>query len=120
MQTTGSAYALAVSADKKNIRNDGKELVFVTIKVVDKKGLLVPVASNRISCTLKGDGEIVATDNGDPTCLIPFSSTERPAFGGLMLAIIKPKKGGNGNLKLRVSSLGLIGSEIEIKLLENN
>lgn len=119
VQTSGSAYALAVSADKKNIRNDGKDLVFVTIKVIDKKGLLVPVANNRISCTLEGDGEIVATDNGDPTCLIPFPSTERPAFGGLMLVIIKSKKGSTGNLKLRVNSLGLIGSEMEIKLLKN-
>jgi len=43
-------------------------------------------------------GKIIATDNGDPTSLIPFSSTEREAFNGLMLVIVKAHKGAKGKL----------------------
>lgn len=117
VKTTGNAYELTLSSDKKCIKNNGEDLVFITVKIVDKEGLLVPVAANQIICTLEGDGEIVATDNGDPTSLIPFSSLERPAFGGLMLVVVKSKKGASGNLKLKVSSLGLIGGEISISII---
>jgi len=63
--------------------------------------------NKKFSCRLVGDGEIVAIDNGDATCLIPFSETFRPAFNGLMLAIIKTKPHPVGKLKLIAESQGL-------------
>ena len=52
----------------------------VTVRVVDKNGLAAPRAKDRIKFTIEGPGEIVSTDNGDPTNLVPFPSHEREAF----------------------------------------
>ena len=53
----------------------------------------------------------MATDNGDATCHVPFSKTIRPAFNGLMLAIIKTKPHATGKLKLIAESPGLENGE---------
>ena len=45
---------------------------------------MVPRTNNLIEFSIEGPGEIVATDNGDPTNMVPFSSDKREAFGGLM------------------------------------
>ena len=71
------------------ISADGADLSFVTVRVVDSAGVPAPRANNRIRFTIDGPGEIVATDNGDPTSFMPFQSHEREAFNGLALAIVK-------------------------------
>ena len=80
VRTTGDPVRLKAVPDKTLIKADGEDLVFVKVSLVDKDGYDVPTAENRIFCSLEGDGEIVATDNGDPTCLITFSEPSRPAF----------------------------------------
>jgi Glycoside hydrolase family 2 C-terminal domain 5 len=48
-------------------------------------GDVVPRAGHRIRFQVDGPGEIVATDNGDPTSFEPFRAGERNAFSGLCL-----------------------------------
>lgn len=115
VKTTDVPTALHVATDKIRIDSKRGELAFVTVSVRDKNGLVVPTANNMIKCYLKGPGKIVATDNGDPTCLIPFSSTERPAFNGYMLVIVKADEGIKGNLDLIVEADGLVCSCVEIE-----
>ena len=56
---------------------------------------------------VSGPGEIVATDNGDPTCFVPFPSHEREAFNGLSLVIVRAKKGQTGRVTVTASGDGL-------------
>jgi hypothetical protein len=58
--------------------------------------------AHRLRFRLEGPGEIVATDNGDPTCMIPFPSPERPAFHGLCLVVIRGLPEQTGTLRLAV------------------
>jgi beta-galactosidase len=68
---------------------------------------VVPRAENRIRFTVEGPGEIVATDNGDPTSFEPFPSPERKAFSGLVLAIVRAKTSQPGRIRLTATSQGL-------------
>ena len=86
MKTTGPAARLMLKVDRARIKDDGEDLSFVTVMVVDQNGLLVPRSNNRIQFEISGPGEIVATDNGDPTNLESFKAKERNAFNGLCLA----------------------------------
>ena len=52
-------------------------------------GHLVPEANNEVKFSVTGDGEIVATDNGDPTDFTSFGSVDRRAFNGLALVIVR-------------------------------
>lgn len=114
--TTGKAVALKLTPDKQLVRSNGDDLVFVRVSFVDAQGREVPTAENVISCKLEGKGRIVATDNGDPTCLIPFQNSVRPAFNGLLLAIVKPDYGEEGLLRLMVEAEGMPRQELMIKV----
>ena len=85
----------------------GRDLSFVTVTVADKAGLTAPRADNRIRFDLEGPGEIVATDNGDPTSFESFQSHDRKAFNGLCLVIVRGKAGQPGEVKLTAKADGL-------------
>lgn len=114
LKTTDKPEKLIASADRNRIAADGKDLSFITVKVADKNGLLVPDADNLINFSIEGPGEIVATDNGDPTDMVIFNSTQRAAFSGLAMAIVSAKNGQKGIIKVTAASDGLVGETIEI------
>jgi beta-galactosidase len=115
VKTTGEAFQLIMSADRKVIDADGSDLSFITVQVADKNGLVVPNASNKINFRLEGPGEIVATDNGDPANMVSFDSKEREAYSGLVLVIIRSLKGKAGIIKISASSSDLKMGSLEIK-----
>jgi beta-galactosidase len=98
---------LMTSADRDVIKADGKDLAFITVKITDKDGLIVPRSNNQIELSIKGPGEIVATDNGDPTNMVSFSSKEREAFNGLCLVIVRSSAGNPGTITVTANSPGM-------------
>lgn len=113
-RTTGKAAALKLEADRSVIDADGKDLSFVTLRIIDDKGETVPFAKDAVTFTLDRPGEIVATDNGDPTDFTAFPSKSRKAFNGLALAIVRARPGQKGRLTLRAQATGLKAAEIVI------
>jgi beta-galactosidase len=107
VETTGAAAGLSLKPDRKTIAADGTDLSFVTLSVLDKDGRTVPNADNAITFEISGPGEIVATDNGDPTDLNAFPSHDRKAFSGLALVIVKAKPGEAGTITVTARSTGL-------------
>lgn len=115
VQTTGKPAELKLSADRNVLQADGADLAFVTVKVADMEGRTVPRASDRVSFRLSGPGEIVATDNGDATSLESFQSTNRKAFNGMLLAIVRTRRGEAGKLVLTASAPGLGSQEMTLE-----
>ncbi len=118
IKTTGPATKLTLQADRDAIRADGQDLSFVTVKVADQAGLMVPRSMNRIKFSVEGPGEIVATDNGDPTNLESFQSPERAAFNGLALVIVRAKPGQTGAIVLKAEAAALAPTTINIRSVE--
>jgi beta-galactosidase len=114
-RTTGAAAKLTLQADRATIAADGKDLAFVTVTVADRKGQLVPRSKNQIKFNLTGPGEIVATDNGDPTSFESFQIPERKAFNGLALVIVRAKPGESGKIKLTATADGLASGSVAIR-----
>lgn len=114
VKTTGDPSKLLASADRKIINADGKDLVFITIKVCDKNNLMVPTSNNPIEFSIEGAGEIVATDNGDPTNMESLTSPNRKAFNGLCLVIVRTIQGKTGDIIIYAKSSGLKGTKIKI------
>ncbi|WP_349261276.1 beta-galactosidase GalB [Povalibacter sp.] len=109
-KTAGAAAGLEVVSDRSTIRADGKDLAFITVRVVDANGSTVPRAANRVKFTVDGPGEIIATDNGDPTNLESFPSPQRDAFNGHVLAIVR-STGRAGRITVHAGSAALQGSQ---------
>jgi beta-galactosidase len=123
VRTAGEASRLRMQADRSHIRSDGKDLAFVTVRVVDSRGVLVPVANNDISFEISGPGEIVATDNGDPADLRSFAAMERKAFSGMALVIVRAKNtqvsGGAsmpGGITVVARAKGLVADRVMIRI----
>jgi beta-galactosidase len=114
-KTAGAPARLEMTPDRARIRADGSDLSFVTVRVVDAQGVTAPRADNRVKFTLDGPGEIVATDNGDPTDLEAFKSHERKAFSGLCLVIVRAKQ--PGTMMLRAESPSLQSATVTLRAL---
>ncbi|MGC3959508.1 MAG: beta-galactosidase GalB [Verrucomicrobiota bacterium] len=115
VRTTGLAAKLTLTSDRAMIAADGKDLSFVTVTVADKKGQLVPRSKNQLKFVIEGPGEIIATDNGDPTSFESFQAPERKAFNGLALVIVRAKAGESGKIKLTATAEGLANDSVTIR-----
>ncbi len=107
VKTTGPAARLTLKTDRYQIHADGKDLAYLTLSVTDQKGLMVPRSKNKIQFDIDGPGEIVATDNGDATDLTVFQTSERKAYNGLCLVIMRAKPGQSGVITVTAQSEGL-------------
>jgi len=114
VRTTGPATQIQLQADRSTIKADGDDLSFITVTLADKDGLQVPRSKNRLHVTISGAGEIIAMDNGDASDLESFQSTNRKAYNGLALVIVRSKRGQKGNIRLNLSSDGLTSSVVSI------
>ncbi len=114
VKTAGEANKLLLSADRSAIAADGKDLSYITLTVADKNSQMVPRATNEIRFELTGPGEIVATDNGDPTDMTVFPSKARKAFNGLALAIVRARPGQPGSLVITARSEGLAEAQVTV------
>lgn len=114
VSTSGTAAKLQLTADRKSIRANGNDLSFITVKVLDANGTLVPEAGNEITFAVSGPGEIAATDNGNAADLVSFSSKERKAFSGLALVIIRAKAGSSGAITVTATAKGLPAAKLVI------
>lgn len=102
VSTPGSVSKLNVSKDKAEIVADGGSLSYITVDVTDANGVLDTTATNLISFSLSGNGEIVGVDNGDqattakyqqPGVLTSSSSAKISAYAGKALVIGPLDKG---------------------------
>src|SRR5439155_24007341 len=93
---------------------DGRDLSYVTVAIADKAGQAVPRSKNRVSFSISGPGEIIATDNGDPTSFESFQSKDRKAFNGLCLVVVR-SSGQSGPITLRAASSALQSAQTKIQ-----
>ncbi|KAI0436752.1 glycoside hydrolase family 2 protein [Xylaria telfairii] len=117
VETAGKAAGLSLTADRSSIRADGEDLSFITAKVIDYKGGTVAQASNTITFDVSDAGELVATDNGDPTDFTMFSSQQRKAFSGLALAIVRAKTGKYGPITITASGANLRTARVVVEAI---
>ena len=115
VKTTGEATSLLATTDRNSIISDGKDLSFITVKVTDKNGLMVPRSNNLIEFSIEGPGEIVATDNGNSMDMTAFPSHSREAFNGMALVIVRAKAGEKGAITITAKSSELKEAKVVIQ-----
>lgn len=117
LKTAGAPAQIILSADRKQIKADGKDLSFVTVEVKDKDGNLCPNADNLINFSIEGEGIIVGVDNGSPISSESFKANFRKAFYGKCLVVIQSTEN-KGVITLKATSGTLKSNELFIKTLK--
>ena len=89
VRTAGKPHHIELVSNRNELTADGKDLAYVTVKVVDKDGNLCPADSRLINFSVKGAGKYRAGANGDPTSLDLFHLPKMHAFNGMLTAIVQ-------------------------------
>jgi len=89
VRTAGRPHHLELIADRTHLTADGKDLAYITVRVVDKDGNLCPADSRMVNFSVKGAGKYRAAANGDAASLDLFHLPKMPAFSGQLTAIVQ-------------------------------
>ena len=106
VKTAGKPHHIELSTYRASLDADGKDLAYVTVKVVDKDGNLCPLDGRLMTFSVDGAGVYRASANGDPTCLDIFHEPQMHAFGGMLTVIVQAGET-PGNVTLNVNAKGL-------------
>lgn len=97
VNTTGVPAALRLSV-QDGFGADGlyagcNDVALVKVEVVDANGAVVPYADSAVTFSVAAGSpagaEVAGTSNGDPACLVNNVSPTRPAFHGMLMAVVR-------------------------------
>jgi beta-galactosidase len=114
LRTAGPPAKIVLTASRSKITPDWDDVSCVSAMVTDKDGTMIPGASDLISFKLTGPGLVAAVDNGDNLSHESFQASERHAFRGRCIAIIKAT-GAVRSITLTASATGLKSGSISIQ-----
>lgn len=115
VRTAGKPHHIELSTDYPVLKADGKDLAYVTLKVVDKDGNLCPTDGRLVNFKVKGAGKYRASANGDPTCLDLFHLPRMHAFSGMLTVIVQSGEEA-GEIELQASAKGVTTGKIKIEV----
>ena len=113
IRTAGKPHHIELVTDRSSLQADGKDLAYVTLRIVDKNGNLCPNDGRLVSFKVKGAGKYRASANGDSTCLDLFHKPEMHAFGGMLTVIIQSGEKA-GEIELQATAKGIKTGTIRI------
>jgi len=113
VKTAGAPAKIELIPDRPTLVADGKDLSYITVRIVDAQGNLVPDANNLINFSITGSGSLAGADNGSQTSLESFKADHHKAFNGLCMAIVQ-STAKTGPIIIKASSPGLKTQSIVI------
>lgn len=113
VRTAGKPHHIELVTGRSSLQADGKDLAYVTLRIVDKDGNLCPNDGRLVSFKVKGAGKYRASANGDPTCLDLFHKPEMHAFGGMLTVIVQSGEK-TGEIELQATAKGIKTGTIRI------
>jgi beta-galactosidase len=116
LQTSGDAAKIKLTTDRKAVTANGQDLVYVTVELTDKNGIVQPNAANRLHVKVDGPAVIAGIDNADLKDTDSYTGNTRKAWHGRALIVIRSTHGA-GDIKLTISSPGFEDAGLTIKTL---
>lgn len=114
-RTAGKPHHIELTTDYPTLKADGKDLAYVTLRIVDKDGNLCPTDGRLVNFKVKGAGKYRASANGDPTCLDLFHLPRMHAFSGMLTVIVQSGEE-SGEIELQASAKGIKAGKIKINV----
>ena len=112
--TAGEPAAIELRVDREVMTADGDDMVFVTVRMVDSQGVLVPDADHTITYTVDGSAELVGLCNGDATSLESFVGTSMRLFNGMAVAYVRARDGEPGDVTITARAEGLPAATLSV------
>ena len=113
LKTASEPTQIKLSADRNIIKADNEDLSYVTVELLDKKGIRNPKAENLIHFTVEGPATIAGVGNGNPVSLESYQLPQRKAWRGRCMVVIK-SKGNAGTIFLKATAENFKPAEVVI------
>ena len=111
LRTAGKPAKLVLKADQAGLSDGFDRVAHVEVFVTDAEGVVVPTASNKIKFTFEGPCKVVAVDNGSIVSVEPFQASEREAFQGRALVLLRGEQE-QGRVILNAMAEGLQSGQV--------
>jgi beta-galactosidase len=115
VKTAGMPAKIELSADRKTLKKDSRDLSFITVKITDARGVVVPDAADLVKFSISGEGILAGVDNGFQASHESFKADFRKAYNGLCLVIVQSGES-SGQIKLSALAEGLEPTSLELKV----
>jgi len=113
--STCAPTALRLSPDRSKIDKCG-DLAYVTVEITDADGRAVKYATNEVSFTVSGCGELQAVGSGDPKSTEDYFSDKRRTYEGRAMVVVK-SLGEAGDITIKATAESLADAETVIKVI---
>ena len=113
VKTAGNPAKIELFVRRTSLNADGEDLSYIECTVLDAEGTIVPTADNLINFEVKGEATLIGVGNGDNMNQDSFQASNRKAFNGKCLAIIKTNEIA-GDIEFSATSEGLKGTTVEL------
>jgi hypothetical protein len=88
LQTSGRPAALTMKADRNEMKA-GRDVVELTVQVVDEQHVPVFLSDNEVICQLKGPARLLGIENGDPTDMGNYLDNRQRVYQGRLKIYIQ-------------------------------
>ncbi|MEK6793216.1 MAG: glycoside hydrolase family 2 TIM barrel-domain containing protein [Spirochaetota bacterium] len=113
IRTTGAPVRMELTADRSTITADGHDISYLTARLLDANGSVVPAADNDITFTAEG-GRIAGVDNGDPEFVGNLRGNTIPVLAGMCIALAASDT--PGTMTIQASSAGLPDASVAVSV----
>lgn len=114
LMTAGDARTIRLTADRTTLAADGQDLAFVTVELVDAKGVVHPLADNLLTATVKGPATLAAFGNADIKDTDSYADSQHHAWKGRALIVVRSTQK-KGTVTLSVGAQGLRKGNVTLR-----
>jgi beta-galactosidase len=114
LKTSEKSTRIKLTADRDKIKADGQDLSYITVELLDDKGIRNPKADNLVNFSVEGPGTIIAVGSSNPMGTESFTRPKRKAYQGRCQLIVKAGKTA-GEIRLNATSDGLESAQTIIR-----
>jgi len=113
LRTAGNPDHLELTAHHAQLAPGWDRVDFVTARVVDANGVVVPDADNPVTFAVTGPGAIAAVDSADNASHESFQGSQRRAYQGRCVAIVRATAA-SGEITVAATSPSLAPGSVTI------
>jgi len=115
IRTAGKPHHLELVADRTTLTADGRDIAFVTVRVVDKDGNLIPDDARLLNFRVTGAATFRAAASGNPASLDAFHLPRHHTFSGQLVTLVQSSEQ-SGEAVLHVSAKGLPTATLRLQI----
>lgn len=116
LRTAGEPAKLVLAAHKKRLQPTWDDVAIIEVRIADAGETTVPTANNLVKFSIVGPGEIVAVDNGSIVSHELFQASDRRAYQGRCIAIVRAT-GDAGTIEVTATSDGLQPATVRLEAI---